>query len=61
MPSQRLRRIATPACTTCSPTCPPNKFFGMRDKFFGRRERFGEGRDYGVQARTFQVLAMTDW
>jgi hypothetical protein len=50
MPSQRLRRIATPACTTCSP-----------NKFFGRRERFGEGRDYGVQAHTFQVLAMTDW
>jgi hypothetical protein len=24
-------------------------------------KRFGEGRDYGVQARTFQVLAMTEW
>jgi hypothetical protein len=24
-------------------------------------KRFGEGRDYGVQARTFQVLAMTGW
>jgi hypothetical protein len=25
------------------------------------RSRFGEGRHFSVQARTFQVLAMTEW
>jgi hypothetical protein len=33
----------------------------LRAETPARMKHFGERRHFGVQARTFQVLAMTDW